>query len=240
MGMIFGKPEDGAEGTQVGTLSLKEPRKTGTRKDVAYMAEVAAKNDELRTLKQKVEEYEKLLEDKNVRIKVLEESMTRLDQRSKDVAEPRMEATKSLIKEAYNEEEAKKFAHAAQKTIQTLHDIIEDKNKQLQRKDEMLKKLREESLAHKNTDIGEIHRLNQMVEEMNKEAANGRPHHVPTRSIVDSAMLGRVSANEVEAIMLEKDRRMELFSKEVEGHRREKQEIGDKLREVFFFDKKVT
>lgn len=231
MGMIFGKPEDGAEGTtQIGVLS-KEPRKTTARKDVAYLAEVATKNDELRSLKHKVEEYEKLLEDKNVRIKVLEESMTKLDQRSKDVAEPRMEATKSLIKEAYNEEEAKKFAHAAQKTIQTLHDIIEDKNKQLHRKDEMLKKLREESLAHKNTDVGEIHRLNQIVEEMNREAANGRPQHVPTRSMVDSAMLGRVSANEVEAIMLEKDRRMELFSKEVEGHRREKQELSDKLRE---------
>jgi len=230
MGMIFGKPEDGAEGTQVIGFQT-QPKKTTTRKDAAYLAEVASKNDELRVLKQKVEEYEKLLEDKNVRIKVLEESLTRLDQRSKDVAEPRMEATKSLIKEAYNEEEAKKFAHAAQKTIQTLHDIIEDKNKQLHRKDEMLKKLREESLAHKNTDIGEIQRLNQVVEEMNREAANGRPSNVPTRSIVDSAMLGRVSANEVEAIMLEKDRRMDLFSKELEGHRREKQEISDKLKE---------
>lgn len=236
MGLIFGKPEEG-EGKE-GTINFglpTQPKKTTARKDVAYLNEVSVKNQELRDLKSKVEEYQKLLEDKNVRIGVLEETLNKIDQRSQNVALPRMETTKSLIKEAYNEEEAKKFAHAAQKTIQTLHEIIEEKNKQIQRKEDMLKKLREESLAHKNLDAEEINRLNRKIEEQNRGVASGFHQPIPTRSLVDSALMGRVSSGEVEAIMLEKDRRMELLNHELEGHNREKREFNEKLRDVNIF-----
>ena len=236
MGLIFGKPED--DDNKEGTLNFgipKEPKKTNVRKDANYLAEVSVKNEELRNLKSKIEEYQKLLEDKNVRIAVLEETLNKVDQRSQGIAVPRLETTKSLIKEAYNEEEAKKFAHAAQKTIQTLHEIIEEKNKQIQRKEDMLKKLREESLAHKNVDAEEINRLNQRIEELNRGVTSGFHQPIPTRSMVDSAMMGRVSAGEVEAIMLEKDRKMNLLNRELEGHDREKRDLSEKLREVKFY-----
>lgn len=228
MALIFGKPGDNAGGLGGDNV----PKEVRTRKDAAYLTEVSGKNVELRDLKQKLEEYQKLVDDKNDRIKILEESLTRLEQRKAESSLPYIDNTKNIIKEAYNDEEAKKFAYAAQKTIQTLHEIVEDKNKQLQRKDEMLKKIREESMHHKNHDAEEIQRLNLQIETLMKEAANGNNAPGLSRSVVDSAMIGKISANEVEHIMLEKDRKLERFNQEIQNLFQEKKTLSENLKQV--------
>ena len=62
--------------------------------------------------------------------------------------------------EQYYKEEALKINQAAQQSIDTLQRIIDDKNEQLRRKDQLVDSLRKEFLKVKDEDTREIQRLN--------------------------------------------------------------------------------
>ena len=207
----------------------------------AYLNKGAAKNEDMRSLGKKVEDYEKTLQDKEAHIATLENGIRQLENTLKQ----KEESTKNgqilqrhdsnrgdIIKEAQSTEEAKKYAHAAQQTIQTLHEIIEDKNAQIQRKEDMLKKLREETLSDKRADVVEIQRLNQVNAELMKDLANNAAHAIPNRSMMDSIVMGRVSAPEVEAVLGEKQQIIERIDKELANQQRMKNELSEKLKEV--------
>ena len=141
---------------------------------------------------------------------------------------------RSILRDAQNEEESKKFAYAAQKTIQTLQDIIDEKNNQLERKDDLMKKMREDFLNHKNMDAERIKELNEQIERNGILTLDGL--RMPaSRVMVDNAMVGKVNANEVEAIMLEKDRKMEMLLKELDRARDDKNGQHERLRDVLSY-----
>jgi len=213
--------------------SKPKTEKLDTTKGAAYLSDLKGKNDELQTLRNKCQEYEMLLKDKNARIELLEQNLTALEKGRREIPNytPTANQTISIIRDAQTEEEAKKFAYAAQKTIQTLQDIIDDKNEQLERKDAIIKKLRDEYLAHKNQDAEEIKRLNEALAMAGKDTLDN--FRMPqSRTLVESAMVGKISANEVEAIMLEKDRKIELLHRQIEATKREQEHEHRKLKEV--------
>ena len=205
----------------------------------AYLNQGLAKNEETKSLKKKIEEYEKLLEFNKARIETLENERRRDSVKEGQILKREDSHRGDIIKEAQSTEEAKKYAHAAQQTIQTLHEIIEDKNAQLQRKEDMLKKLREETLSDKRADITEIQRLNQVNAELMQDLANSASNGIPNRSMADSIIMGRVSAPAVEAVLAEKDQLIKRIDQELANQQLQKGELSKKLKEViiivFFF-----
>ncbi len=219
--------------TQSDESKMAKTEKLDTTKGASYLSDLKGKNDELHTLRNKCHEYEMLLKDKNARIEILEQNLTALEKGRREIPSytPNVNQTTSIIRDAQSEEESKKFAYAAQKTIQTLQDIIDDKNEQLERKDAIIKKLRDEYLAHKNHDAEEIKRLSEAVNNAGRDHLHN--FSMPdARSLVNSAMVGKVSANEVEAIMMEKDRKIELLHRQIDAGSHERDNEHRKLKEV--------
>lgn len=68
--------------------------------------------------------------------------------------------------EHYYKEEAMKISQAAQQSIDTLQRMIDDKNEQLRRKDQLIDSLRKEFLKVKDEDTRQIQLLNEDLREL--------------------------------------------------------------------------
>lgn len=66
---------------------------------------------------------------------------------------------KAIIKQAVDQEQ-EKLSLAAQKTIETLQNLIEDKDEQIQKKERLIDRMKKDFLAEKEKDAKEIKDLN--------------------------------------------------------------------------------
>lgn len=119
-----------------------------------YIGEMSERMAELKELRETVRILKEEMFTKDDRIVALEKAI----QNKKFDKEGHQEIVNSI-----QNEEIEKIKSAAHKTITMLQEILEDKNKQLDRKDKQLEILRKETLLHKEKDSEEIKNLNEML-----------------------------------------------------------------------------
>jgi len=206
--------------------------KTDVKKGADYLNKQRQTKEDTKRAETQAAEYEQILKDKDAKINVLETALAAVQRGKYDASPSKYGDTRSALHEVMGDEEAKKFAYAAQKTIQTLQDIIDDKNNQLERKDELIKRMREEYLAHKTQDAEEIKKLSEAVHQGQRTLTSGLgKSDIHSRSMVDPNVVGKMNAGEWESIMGEKDRKLEMLVKELNFEKDQKDDLKNRIKD---------
>ena len=196
-------------------------------------------------MRQKVQYMDQKLLDKDSRINLLEKALA--ERPTNIVAAVAEGSAESQYKELIRQEENKKFAQAAQKTIQTLQGLIEDKNEQLKRKDDMIKKLKDEFLAHKEEDAREIAGLrDQLVKQSNSTIAMLNVQFFSARrdapgGYMQDARQSRTSEHfrpgattaDMQEVFAKNERAMDEMRRKIDDHLKRQQELQKRLNESY-------
>ena len=155
------------EAEAAGGSPTKKVKDAQAKEGAKYLADAGKSMERDADRRQRLREVEDQLHEKDKRIDMLEKLLAERPKTGMSMTQGHMSMeehpNEQMYKDLLKQEENKKFAYAAQKTIQTLQNIIEDKNEQLARKEEIIKKMREEYIAHKTEDAQEIARLSELA-----------------------------------------------------------------------------
>lgn len=181
------------------------------------------------------EEVERL----RLRIKHMEDMILVKDEQLEHVTQIRREAeavgssltrlppargdmTQSQVLQAVGEEEANKLAQAAGRTISTLQEMIDHKNNQLDRKEEIVTRLKKEILDQQAAATREVNKLSEEIEELRRAQLAANP--VPSQSFRSPGLGYRP---EVDQLLNNKDSRITQLASGLEASRKAK-EMADK------------
>ncbi|KRX05015.1 hypothetical protein PPERSA_06649 [Pseudocohnilembus persalinus] len=133
-----------------------------------------------------------------------------------------------LTKKAIDEESAK-FTQAAQKTIQTLQQLIDEKNEHIKSRDRLIEKMRKDFVVEKEKDIGEIRRLNNQLSNNNMSVVQKMNASIVQHNgqVMESAAYW----GDVGQLLHEKDAKMTDISEKLEQSLKQNRELRNQLAE---------
>lgn len=234
MQLVFTNKKDGQVGGALGTQT-----KEGTK----YLADMNKKAEDSADMRQQIRILEEKIQEKDKRIEMLEKMVGQApSDRPKTTGSvsggqaqggdqpPYEQMYKDLVKQ----EENKKFTEAAQKTVKMLQDIIDDKTEQLNRKDEIIKKMREEYITHKEEDAREIARLNELLIRGGGAGSKAGLDQSMLRhsQSYDARQIGRMNPSEIENIFAEKDKQFDALTQQLKEETDRRTQVQGKLREA--------
>ena len=181
---------------------------------------------------------EEELERLRLRIKQLEDTILVKDEQLEHVTQIRREAeavgssltrippardmSQSQVLQAVGEEEANKLAQAAGRTIATLQEMIDHKNNQLDRKEEIVTRLKKEILDQQAAATREVNKLSEEIDGLRRGQLAANP--APSQSFRSPGLGYRP---EVDQLLNNKDSRITQLASNLEASRKAK-EMADK------------
>lgn len=186
--------------------------------------EVTRREEELERLRLRIKQLEDVILVKDEQL----EHVTQIRREAEAVGSsltripPARDMSQSQVLKAVGEEEANKLAQAAGRTISTLQEMIDHKNSQLDRKEEIVTRLKKEILDQQAAATREVNKLSEEIEELRRGqlAAN----HVPSQSFRSPGLGYRP---EVDQLLNNKDSRITQLASNLEASRKAK-EMADK------------
>ena len=121
-----------------------------------------------------------------------------------------------------HEEESREMAQAAYKTIKTLQELVEDKNKQNKRKESIINDLKQRMVEQKQEDTREILRLNDELGKALKERSEVDYSFRETHISREHKEYEAISRRELERLVYQKDDEIENLANQVASLKREK------------------
>ena len=202
------KKED-IQGPPVGEYLIK-------KSDVRIMeAKIKANEEEITNLKTQILSKERQLE--RLREWQLEDNLLSEDEKIKDI----IESNKVKIDEMH-EKESQEMAQAAYKTIKTLQDLIDTKNNQWKRKDDIIKELKDRLNIQKQQDTAQILKLNEELTQALKDKSNADHTYKESKIMFENREYEAISRRELEQLCFQKDDQIEHLSNQITSLKREK------------------
>mmetsp|Transcript_25522 Transcript_25522/g.44493 ORF Transcript_25522/g.44493 Transcript_25522/m.44493 type:complete len:2210 (+) Transcript_25522:2881-9510(+) len=192
--------------------------------------EIAVKDETIDTLRMELREALQNLKIKDEQILHLTQIRSEADELGSSLTHmPRLgTVTQSQAWMMQNENEANKLADAAGKTIATLQDMIDNKNAALDRKEDIIGKLKQDILIIQEQATGEITRL---TNELHSQTT-GVVGNLRTAIDVTSAKASRPSASyrpDLDALLMDKDTRLAQLASQMKAALAAKERLEGQL-----------
>ena len=187
------------------------------KSDVRIMqAKLRNAGEEIVSLQTQIQSKDKQLN--RLREWQLEDKLLGEDEKIRDI----MDSNKVRIDQMH-EEESREMAQAAYKTIKTLQELVEDKNKQNKRKEGIINELKQRMIEQKQEDTREIVRLNEELGKALKEKSEADYSFRETHISREHKEYEAISRRELERLVYQKDDEIENLANQVASLRREKE-----------------
>ena len=196
-----------------------------------YLQDINSKNEEITNLEKRNQELESQIDDKNFRLQEMEKKLSSSSQLSPHLQSITRQATVQ-INNAIQEDEMKKFAFAAHKTIETLQELINEKNDAIKRKEDLIERMKIEYLQHKESDTLEIQRLNEIINQMNQNSLLNSNIERNKSRFYESSALPQLNLADIDKILQQKDKKIEMLSNELIANEKQRKNLQVQINEV--------
>lgn len=191
------------------------------KSDVRIMqAKLRNNEEEIASLRTQIISKERQLD--RLREWQLEDNLLSEDEKIKDI----IDSNKVKIDQMH-EKESQEMAQAAYKTIKTLQELVETKNTQCKRKEEIIKELKDKMNLQKQQDTAEIIRLNEAVTKAMKDKSSVEHSYREVKVTFDNRQYEAISRRELEKLCFEKDDEIENLSNQITSLRRENEYLKE-------------